>query len=91
VPTYDYQCDSCSHIFEKFHGINATPKFTCPVCGSSQTQRRISGGIGLSFKGDGFYITDYKNGRQKSSDSKAGDTSEKSAPKSDKATKGAKE
>jgi putative FmdB family regulatory protein len=38
------------------------PKLTkCPKCKGSSFRREIGGGIGLSFKGDGFYITDYAN------------------------------
>ena len=36
------------------------PRAPCPDCGS-RAERLISGGAGLLFKGDGFYITDYRS------------------------------
>ena len=59
MPTYEYECEKCKHRFEKFLPINNTVENRCPVCGS-KTRRLISGGSGLIFKGNGFYITDYK-------------------------------
>jgi putative FmdB family regulatory protein len=59
VPTYSYECKKCSHIFELFHGINATPKVKCTECGGA-TKRLMGTGGGIIFKGSGFYETDYK-------------------------------
>lgn len=63
MPTYDYQCKECGHHFEAFHRVNETIA-KCPVC-SGTVEKLIGGGIGLIFKGSGFYITDYKNGSDK--------------------------
>ena len=59
MPTYDYKCKKCEHTFEVFHGINDSPELKCPVCGE-KTEKMIGAGIGLIFKGTGFYETDYK-------------------------------
>ena len=59
MPTYDYKCEQCEHIFEAFHGMQENPVLRCPECGG-RTKRQISGGAGLIFKGDGFYATDSK-------------------------------
>jgi len=68
MPTYDYRCNNCEHVFELFHSINAEPHQDCPKCGSNgSVQRLISAGNGLIFKGSGFYITDYKNNSSKNS------------------------
>lgn len=61
MPTYDYKCSDCGRIFEKFHGINETPSVSCPECNSLKTEKQISLGAGVIFKGSGFYVTDYKN------------------------------
>ena len=37
----------------------------CKECGG-KIERIISGGTGLIFKGSGFYLTDYKDGKKKS-------------------------
>jgi len=60
MPTYDYRCTQCGHVFELFHRItDDTPKL-CPNCGSTAV-RVPSGGAGLLFHGSGFYITDYRS------------------------------
>jgi len=59
VPTYEYECKSCGYYFEKFESINNSDRVKCPACGGD-SKRLISGGVGLIFKGSGFYITDYK-------------------------------
>ncbi len=59
MPTYQYRCNFCGHDFEKFHKITVNARPKCPRCGK-KSERVISGGAGLVFKGSGFYITDYK-------------------------------
>ena len=60
MPTYEYKCSNCGEIFEFFQKMSDDPVRECPVCGGD-LQRVISGGIGVIFKGSGFYTTDYKN------------------------------
>lgn len=60
MPTYEYRCPSCSADFEKFQRMSDTPAAECPGCGAA-AERRISGGAGFLFRGDGFYITDYRS------------------------------
>ena len=60
MPTYQYRCNECSYEFSEFQSITADPLSTCPECGGA-VQRLISGGAGFLFKGDGFYITDYRS------------------------------
>jgi putative FmdB family regulatory protein len=57
MPTYEYECKSCSHIFEAFHGMSESPIKVCPQCGN-EVRRLINGGNGIIFKGSGFYVTD---------------------------------
>jgi putative FmdB family regulatory protein len=60
MPTYEYVCKSCHHRFEKFQRMTEEPIETCPVCGE-KVRRLISGGGGVLFKGNGFYITDHRS------------------------------
>jgi putative FmdB family regulatory protein len=60
MPTYEYRCTQCSHDFEKFQKMSEAPGAECPSCGAP-SERRLSGGAGLLFKGSGFYITDYRS------------------------------
>ena len=59
MPTYDYKCNSCNHIFEHFQSMNDDHLNLCPECGS-EVRRMIGGGSGLIFKGSGFYVNDSK-------------------------------
>ena len=64
MPTYDYRCPKCGNEFEAFQWITAPPDANCPECGEP-AKRMISTGIGLIFKGTGFYQTDYKQKDEK--------------------------
>ena len=61
MPTYDYQCDACSHEFELFQGINEPTKKKCPACKKMKLRRLFGTGAALMFKGSGFYETDYRS------------------------------
>ncbi|MBC8344907.1 MAG: zinc ribbon domain-containing protein [Candidatus Marinimicrobia bacterium] len=66
MPTYDYKCQKCDHIFEFFQTMSDLPLTNCPEC-TGKVRRLVSGGSGLIFKGSGFYLTDYakKNSNEK--------------------------
>src|SRR5438477_13034796 len=61
MPTYEYKCDACGNVFEKFQSIMAAPEKKCPACGKNRARRLIGTGAGLIFKGSGFHITDYRD------------------------------
>ncbi len=77
MPTYDYECDSCSHAFELFQSISEPLKKKCPECGRMKLRRLFGTGAALIFKGSGFYQTDYR-----SESYKKGAKAEKKAEKS---------
>ena len=61
MPTYVYRCRECGHQFEHFEKMSSKRRSRkCPVCGG-RGERLISGGAGFLFKGEGFYITDYRS------------------------------
>lgn len=59
MPTYDYRCNNCGYEEEVFEKVSAPSTKVCVKCSSETFSRRPGGGIGLSFQGSGFYITDY--------------------------------
>jgi len=61
MPTYEYKCFACNHVFEQFQSITAAPIKRCPQCGKAKVKRLLGTGAGLIFKGSGFYITDYRS------------------------------
>jgi putative FmdB family regulatory protein len=92
MPTYGYRCSKCGHEFEILQRITDEPLKTCPKCQGKLTKKLYP--VGISFKGSGFYTTDYKasaktagassNGSVKSSDGSSDAASEsKSESKTD--------
>ena len=82
MPTYDYSCPN-GHRFEVFQRMSDEPVSECPECGGA-APRNISGGAGFLFKGDGFYITDYRSDDYKkkaSADSSSGSSEDSSKSK----------
>jgi putative FmdB family regulatory protein len=59
MPTYEFRCP-LGHEFERFYRSIGTSEAqtACPVCGQI-SERFMSVGAGLVFKGSGFYLTDY--------------------------------
>ena len=59
MPTYVYKREDGT-TFEMMQGINDKPLKTDPETGQ-KVKRVISGGAGVVYKGDVFYVNDYKN------------------------------
>ena len=84
MPTYDYKCEACGELFEKFQAMSAAPLRKCPHCGASKLKRLIGTGAGVIFKGGGFYETDYRSDSYKAAakaDGRGGKADDKSADK----------
>jgi len=83
MPTYEYECRKCGHLFEKFQSMTDERLKTCPEC-KGRVKRLIGTGAGIIFKGSGFYETDYRSdsyqkGAQKASSSSAASTASSKA------------
>ncbi len=81
MPTYDYECTSCKKVIEIFQQMSEEPLKKCPECGG-KIKRLVGGGLGIIFKGNGFYVTDSKNKSSASSlksDKKAAESSSASS------------
>lgn len=61
MPTYEYKCKNCSHLFEQFQSMKDAPLRKCPECGKNALERLIGTGAAVLFKGSGFYQTDYRS------------------------------
>ena len=69
MPIYLYKCQACETTHEVLQKFSDAPLGVCPDCGGS-VQKLFTPEVGLSFKGKGFYITDYvrhANGKPKKS------------------------
>lgn len=87
MPTYEYRCPK-GHEFEVVQKMSDEPGAECPRCGAD-AERLISRGGGLLFKGDGFYITDYRSKEYKKS-AEADSKPEKPKPEKSKPEKPSK-
>ena len=70
MPTYDYECAKCGHTFDAFQSMSDDPLKKCPECSQNALKRLIGGGLGVIFKGSGFYVTDSRSGGSKKGSSK---------------------
>jgi putative FmdB family regulatory protein len=77
MPTYGYRCSNCGHEFEIQQRMSDKPLEACPKCQGKLN--KILYPVGISFKGSGFYTTDYGSGKS------AGAASTNGSAKSDKA------
>ena len=75
MPNYDYHCTNCGFTEEISQRMSENALTTCPNCGKETFERAITGGAGVLYKGEGWYVTDYS---KKSSGGK--DTESKPAP-----------
>ena len=87
MPTYEYVCKQCGHLFEIVQSMRDEPLRECPECGGEL--RKVFAPPAISFKGSGFYATDHG----KKATKPAGDKGEKSdtgGSKKDAAAEGTK-
>jgi putative FmdB family regulatory protein len=75
MPTYGYRCSNCGHQFEIIQRISDEALKACPKCEGKLA--KVLYPVGISFKGSGFYTTDYK-ASGKSSDASSSNGSEPS-------------
>ena len=56
MPIYEYKCEN-GHVFDVMQKLSEEPLSTCIECGAPV--RKVLHPVGISFKGSGFYSTDY--------------------------------
>jgi putative FmdB family regulatory protein len=74
VPTYEYACGSCDAHHEIVQKMTDPTLTECPDCGQP-TLRKLFNGVGVVFKGSGFYRTDSRSGDKGSGDKASADKS----------------
>ena len=56
MPTYEYKCNQCEHMFETIRSYREREtEINCPQCG--MTSSRVYSAPAVQFKGTGFYST----------------------------------
>lgn len=71
MPIYEYKCEN-GHVFDIMQRMSEDPLKECVECGAPV--KKLMHPVNISFKGSGFYSTDYKNGKasKDKTDSKSG-------------------
>ena len=57
MPTYEYRCRACGHVFDIVQKMSEDPLTVCPECGGEL--RKVFAPPAIAFKGSGFYATDH--------------------------------
>lgn len=78
MPTYQYACTACGHQLEAVQSFTDAALTQCPECDGSL--RKLFSGVGVVFKGSGFYRTDSR--KSASSSTPAAKPSTPSTPSS---------
>ena len=58
MPIYEYKCEN-DHVFDVMQKMSEDSLTACIVCGAPV--RKVLQPVGISFKGSGFYSTDYNS------------------------------
>lgn len=87
MPTYDYECQTCGHQFEAKQSMKDPHLTDCPQenC-AGPVKRKIGIGAGFIFKGNGFYITDYRSDSYKAAAKKDAESASASSTSSSAST-----
>ena len=85
MPVYEYGCQA-GHRFEVKQKFSDAPVTSCQVCSLPVT--KLISASGISFKGSGWYVTDYSNKMKQpmtseKSPSSSGAQNDSSTPKGD--------
>ena len=87
MPTYQYRCQTCSHEFEEKQSFSDNALTDCPIDACNGAVKKVFSGVGISFKGDGFYKNDHGSSSKKSAASSGGKTNkEKTSDTADKSS-----
>jgi putative FmdB family regulatory protein len=79
MPTYEYVCKNCGHLFEIVQSMRDDALTECPECGG--VLRKVFAPPAISFKGSGFYATDHgKKGTSSGSSAKKAEGEPSAAP-----------
>ena len=80
MPTYQYACTACGHQLEVVQSFTDSALTACPECEGSL--RKLFSGVGVVFKGSGFYRTDSRKDAKSSSATTTSTASSSSDPSS---------
>ena len=63
MPIYEYRCSSCGVQKDVMQKMSEAPLTVCPECQQPTFSKQLSA-AGFQLKGNGYYVTDFKNGNK---------------------------
>lgn len=60
VPIYAYKCSSCGHAQDVLQKMSDPVLTVCPECGKDTYVKQVTA-AGFQLKGNGWYVTDFRN------------------------------
>ena len=60
MPIYEYRCSSCGVQKDVMQKMSDAPLTTCPECGKETFDKQLTA-AGFQLKGNGYYVTDFKD------------------------------
>ena len=78
MPIYEYKCEN-GHLFDVMQKLFDDHLTSCIEC--SAPVRKVMQPVNISFKGSGFYSTDYRGGTKAESTTKNGESGDKGTEK----------
>ena len=82
MPIYEYRCASCGAEKEVLQKVSDPVLTDCPECGKPTLEKQVSA-AGFHLKGNGWYVTDFRDKGKKPAADKNKSEGEKSASKSE--------
>jgi putative FmdB family regulatory protein len=67
MPIYAYKCSSCGHTQDVLQKVSDAPLTVCTACGAATFAKQLTA-AGFQLKGNGWYATDFKDGKGKSTE-----------------------
>lgn len=60
MPTYEYGCKNCDHLWEEDQSIKSNPTTECPIC-KKNTAKRLISKSNFTLHGGGWANEGYSN------------------------------
>jgi putative FmdB family regulatory protein len=80
MPIYEYKCKKCGYKFEQLQKVTEKPLCVCPKCKKKQLVKLVSG-TNFQLKGNGWYVTDFKDKKKNDDDNQINKSAKDEKPK----------
>ena len=70
MPIYAYACSACGLQKDVMQKMSDAPLTTCPECAAEAFSKQVTA-AGFQLKGNGYYVTDFRNGKKPAAKSEA--------------------